>query len=384
MTSDFRRQATICLIGSSMLFTAITGCERVPTFQELTGDQQGKPANTTPNLTPAATANVAQPSPALEVVKPAPIDPAKFLAEFAAKRPETITDADLKTLGSLDFGREQVTSLDVTRGPVTDEGLQNLTKLPELSVLNLTSTSIDGHGLEVLAGCPKLKRLKVRLALRMTPQGWESLSKVSQLEFLDVSTNTSISDADVAKFKVLTNLRELNLSETLVTDDVFKTLVEMENLEILWISGNGLIRGNGLQFYTRSKPALRELHANKTSLGANGLRHIKSISSLQLLDISASSLGDQQFAELKGANNLVHLKVGANFLSNDGMKTVLGLSKLKILDLEGMQTISDAGLGILSKKSGLQTLNAKKVPFTPKAIEQFRKIQKNCEVLTSE
>ena len=78
--------------------------------------------------------------------------------------------------------------------------------------------------------------------------------RLVRMEFLDVSSNTNISDADVAKFTALTNLRELNIGETPVTDDVFKALAEMENLEILWISGNGLIRGNGLQFYTRSKP----------------------------------------------------------------------------------------------------------------------------------
>lgn len=382
MKPDFRRHTAIFLIGSSMFLAALMGCEKVPTFQELTGEQQGKPTNS--NSTPTTTAKVSQPTPVPEVAKPAPIDPAKFLADFAAKPPDAITDADLKTLGSLDSGREQVVSLDITRSGITDGALQNLTKLPELSVLILTATSIDGRGLEALAGCPKLKRLKVSSVLKMTPQGWEALSKISQLEFLDVSSTSSITDADVAKFTAMPHLRELNLSETTLTDEVFKTLAKMENLEILHIEKDGLIRGSGLQAYTKSKPALREIYANGTPLGNAGLRHIKSIHSLAFLDISGSSLTDTQFAELKGANNLVHLKIGFNFLSNAGMQTVLSLSKLKILDLEGIQTVNDAGLGIISKKSGLQTLNVKKTPFTPKAIEQFRKIQKNCEVLTSE
>lgn len=95
----------------------------------------------------------------------------------------------------------------------------------------------------------------------MTPQGWEEISKLSQLEVLDVSSSSNISNTDVAKFMALTNLRELNLSETPITDDAFKSLAEMEGLEILKIEGNGLLKGHGLQAYTRSKPALRELHA---------------------------------------------------------------------------------------------------------------------------
>jgi hypothetical protein len=219
----------------------------------------------------------------------------------------------------------------------------------------------------------------------MSTQGWEEISKLNQLESLDVSGNSNISNTDVAKFVALTNLRELNLSTTSITDDAFKSLAEMERLEVLKIEGSTQLKGHGLQAYTRTKPTLRELHATGTPLHSGGLKHIKSISSLEFLDISNSGLSDQPFADLKGANNLIHLKIGgANVLSNAGMQTVLTLSKLKILDLERMQTINDQGLGILSKKSGLQTLNAKKTPFTRQGIEKFQKIQKNCEVLFSE
>lgn len=374
------QRSTRRLLVSSVLLVMALGCEKVPTFQELTGQQQ----NPTPNAAPVTTPKDSQPTPAVVASKPAPIDPAKFLADLNSKRSEQINDDDLKNLANLESGREQVTFLNITRGGVSDEALQNLTKLPELTQLDLTSTNIDGHGLTALRDCQKLRKLKVSTVVRMSPQGWEEISKLTQLEVLDVSQTSNISNADVAKFVALTNLRELDLSSTPITDDVFKSLAEMEKLEILKIEGDGLVKGHGLQAYTRTKPTLRELHASGTSFASGTLRHIKTISSLEFLDISGSNLLDQPFAELKGANNLVHLKIGSNFLTNAGMQTVLSLSKLKILDLEGMQTISDPGLGILSKKSGLQTLNAKKTPFTRKGIELFQKINKNCEVLVSE
>ena len=384
MKSQFLQRTMQRLHFSSFLFLLALGCEKIPTLQELTGQQQNSNTTNSPKITPSVVPKDSQPTPVVEVPKAVLIDSVKFLADFTSKRSEQITDADLKTLANLESGREQVTFLNITRAAITDESLQHLTKLPELTQLDLTSTSIDGHGITSLRECSTLRKLKVSGVLRMTPQGWEEISKLSQLEVLDVSSSSNISNTDVAKFMALTNLRELNLSETPITDDAFKSLAEMEGLEILKIEGNGLLKGHGLQAYTRSKPVLRELHAMRTPIHAAGLKHIKSIPKLEFLDISSTSLSDQQFADLKGANNLVHLKVGANFLTNAGMQTVLTLSKLKILDLEGMQTISDPGLGILSKKSGLQMLNAKKTPFTRKALELFQKINKNCEVLVSE
>ena len=385
MKSDLSQSPIWRLLVSSALLVMAFGCEKVPTFQELTGQQQQNPTSTTtPSVTPAVAPKDTHPNPGVPSAKPVPIDPAKFLSELQSKRSEQINDDDLKTLANLESGREQVTFLNITRGGITDEALQNLTKLPELTQLDLTSTNIDGHGFAALRDCPKLRKLKVSGVLRMSPQGWEEISKLTQLEVLDASNNSSLSNVDVAKFIALTNLKELDLSSTPITDDAFRSLAEMERLEILKIEGNSQLKGNGLQAYSRTKPTLRELHAMRTPLHAAGLKHIKSISSLEFLDISNTSLSDQPFADLKGANNLVHLKVGANQLTNAGMQTVLTLSKLKILDLEAMQTINDQGLGILSKKSGLQTLNAKRVPFTRKGIEQFQKINKNCEVLISE
>ena len=382
MKSGVSQRQAKRLIVSSFLIVVALGCEKV---QKFTGQPQNSVPTTTPSAAPAAAPKVSQPIPMVKTPKPAPIDSAKFLADLNTKRSEQITDDDLKTLANLESGREQVTFLNLAGGGITAEGLQHLAKLPELTQLDLSSTNTDERGFAALGDCPKLRKLTVKNVIRISPQGWGEISKLSQLECLDVSGTRGLSKVDVANFRALINLRELDLSSTAITDDVFKPLAEIERLEILKIYGNGNLMGHGLQAFTRSKSRLRELHASGTPLGHSGLRHIKTISTLEFLDLSNSNLNDQQFAELKGATNVVHLRIGGkNSLSNAGLQTVLTLSKLKILDLEGLLTINDQGLGILSKKSGLQTLNAKKVPFTRQAIEKFQKIQKNCEVLVSE
>lgn len=374
--------------GSAVLVCGIVaqlvGCEKVPTFQELTGQQQNSSSNTPSNATTPAAERPPQASPKIDLPAAAPLDPAKVLSEFQAKPSNQIYDEDLKNVASLEAGREQITALDLTRGAITDAGLQHLAKLPELTELNLTSTSIDGNGFAALRDCPNLKKLKLSGVVKMTPQGWESLSTVTQLEIVDVSGNTNVTDSDVAKFTALVNLRELDLSRTPITDKAFDSLAAMENLSVLRIENNGLIDGSGLQAYSRSKPVLRELHARATQLGRAGLRNVKLIAALEFLDISGTLLNDPQFAEIKGANSLVHLKVGENALTNAGLQPVLTLGKLKVLDLEGMQTITDPVLNILTKKSGLETLNLRKTPCTARAIQAFRKLHKNCEVLASE
>lgn len=375
MRPSISRPPSRTVITLVTLFVALVGCEKVPTFQELTGQQQSASPASTPNTVPVATPKTQQPIVAVEVPKPVSINPEKFLADFSNKPSEAINDADLKTLATLESGRDQIKLLNLTRGGITDEGLQNLTQLPALNELDLTTTSIAGHGLAALEKCPNLRKLKVSTVLRMTSLGWEAISRLSQLEVLDVSSNSNISETDVAKFKALTNLRELNLSETSISDEVFLALADMEGLEILKIEACGRLQGHGLQAYARAKPKLRELHARRTQIATAGLRHLKMISSLEFLDISGSSLTDPQFADLRGANNIVHLKIGENFLTNAGMQVVPTLGKLKILDLEGMQNISDPGLGIIAKKSGLQSLNVRRVSFSPQAIQAFQKIQ---------
>lgn len=377
MTVHFQGSRWITLI-----LLVFIGCEKVPTFQELTGQEKNASGNASAGSQPAPNTEQQKPSPAITAppVVPTAVDPVKAIAEFQSKSSRAIMDEDLKLLASLPSGLEQIQSVDVRLSGVSDDGVKQIGKFPGLVELNLTSTSINGLGLESLKDCPNLRKLIVSSTLNMTPQGWEALGKVAQLETLIVSDN-QLKDADVSKFIGITNLREINISRTAVTDQSFEHLAAMENLAILRLENNSGIDGRGLQAYTRTKPVLRELHSTGTQLGRAGLKHVKSIASLEVLDLSGTGLTDAQFSEMKGAVNIVHLRVGRNGLTALGMRTAQTLRNLQILDLEGSSNINDQALGEINKIKGLKKLVLHGTVCTPQGIAQYRKLNKNCEVI---
>src|SRR5689334_20421764 len=101
MKSGLSQPSTRRLLVSSALLAMALGCEKVPTFQEITGQQQNPTSSTTPSVAPGAAPKDSQSTPPVVAAKPAPIDPAKFLTDLQSKRTEQINDDDLKTLANL-------------------------------------------------------------------------------------------------------------------------------------------------------------------------------------------------------------------------------------------------------------------------------------------
>jgi Leucine-rich repeat (LRR) protein len=113
-----------------------------------------------------------------------------------------ITDASLAHLATI----PRLAELDISSTAVTDGGLSALEGHPELSYLNLESTEIRGSGLAslkhlpsleelclggrklksavALAGCRRLKRVKLLGAMSVTEEGGVSL--VEELERIDI------------------------------------------------------------------------------------------------------------------------------------------------------------------------------------------------------
>lgn len=367
------------------LISLISGCEKVPTFQELTG-QEAKPAATEQRSPMPVTAN---PAPATSVEskpmpKPVTLDPGEVIAKILQRPPHEISNEDLVNLTNLPSGQDQIHSLDLTKSSVSDAGVKLLPKLPQLTNLNLGYLKISGNSLESLKAIPDLRSLTLEGIQGLSPESWEIVADLSHLETLSL-LGTFVTDDNVAKLVRLPNLKELNLTQTLVTDAVFSHVAEMKTLEILRFEGLSSIDGHGLQVLGKAKNnPLRELHASRTKLGIAGLKHIKSIPSLRLLDITSSNLTDQQLYELRGAGNIVTLKLGFNLLTAAGMPTLVTLRDLEDLDLQNNMAIDDRALGALSKMKGLKTLNVTRTSCTPRGLQEFARLQKNCKLIFSD
>jgi Leucine-rich repeat (LRR) protein len=377
-TSCFLITAAGCLAVSAVNFV---GCEKVPTFQELSGQQ---PSSTTSK----SSANPTQPAPSKiapaalpDIIPQKSADPASVIAAFRSRLPHQITDTDLKSLTDLPNGLEEIVSVNLDGSAVSDDGIPLLVKCQRLSDLSLKGTKIRGSCLASLGKLTELRRLTLS-GVSLDPVNWSLVCELPNLEILDV-TSTTITDDDVAKLTNLANLKELNLTATPVTDAGIAHLAKSESLEVLRMEALVRVNGSGFEAFakTKGKPnTLREVHASMTHLAIPGFRHLKAIPSLEVLDISKTDLIDMQLNELRGASNISTLKASHNRLSGPGMTIFATMRRLQSLDLHNMGTIDDSCLAVLSKNKKLKRLNVLQTNCTQQGLQTFAKLQKQCEL----
>ena len=155
---------------------------------------------------------------------------------------------------------KEMKKLQLSYLPITDSGLQMLSRLEGLEELKLVQTEVQGNGLRHLADLPKLRQLLIMTDTRRVKPDLSGLSHLSRLEqlqvfgygfasedFLPIADCTSlrnvylsegeINDALVARLATLPNLARIALSETSMTDEGARALARNQNLESVAIDG---------------------------------------------------------------------------------------------------------------------------------------------------
>ena len=131
----------------------------------------------------------------------------------------TGTPADRELVGRW---KNDLLSLDLSRTPVTDAGLELLKGLPRLQILDLDQTSVTDVGLAHLKESSPLQRLYLS-GTKVTDAGLPHLKGLTQLRTLHLA-NTKVSDAGLTHLQGLTQLRYLSLANTQVSDAGVKEL----------------------------------------------------------------------------------------------------------------------------------------------------------------
>jgi Leucine-rich repeat (LRR) protein len=370
-------------VGSVMVVWAF-GCEKVPTFKELTSGETAAPPPsaaqpaTQPNVvvTPAAESNPPVTSPE------APKEDPETLITALNSKTGTLTDQEIVRATNVSEVTERLTTLDASNSKVTDYGLLQLKQFPHLAQVNITGLQITGSGIDGLASLNELRELTAVFVKIGMPDGWEKLGKLSQIERLDLRSS-NITDAEIHYLMSLSALKELNVSNTRITDAGLAELAKLPNLEILWIAGNQGINGSGLLAFVRSKnkPGLRCLYASSTTLSPEGMVNVKRIESLELFDNTYANVNDQLLYELRTANNLKSLIVPNNQLTSASGVTLRTLRNLEFLDLSKNSSVGDPILNALITLNALKTLDLRHTGCTLAAVQEFRKRRKNCEVI---
>jgi Leucine-rich repeat (LRR) protein len=179
---------------------------------------------------------------------------------------------------------------------------------------------------------------------------------------------TKVGDKGLEYLKTLTNLQLLNLGETWVSNDGMKYLSSLTNLTQLSVD-NTAVTDDGL-VHLKSLTKLTLLWLYGTVVGNDGMAHLKPLTNLTELKLGGTRVGNTGLIQLKVLTNLTHLELGGTWVSNPGLQHVKPLANLKILYLNHIQ-VGDIGLEQLKPLTKLETLNLDGTQVTDKGLKHL-------------
>jgi beta-lactamase regulating signal transducer with metallopeptidase domain len=243
--------------------------------------------------------------------------------------------------GMTDDGLEALTQLRSLRhlrlgmeGPFTDRGMEYLAAMPSLKVLWLDTPNVTDEGLRQLSKSRSLERLNVHWLEKITGRGVAYLKNMPQLKGLDV-TSARLTDADLAHFGAMPNLDDLCLPYGF-TDAGISHLADSKHLKRLYVQC-----------------------VDKSPLTDKALAAISTLHELEDLSIAGTGFTDEGIELLLRLKNLqaLHLRwFGPDGLSNDNLRRLTGLPKLRDLYFGSSGRVTMSGLNVLNKLEGLENL----------------------------
>ncbi|CAD7701988.1 unnamed protein product [Ostreobium quekettii] len=277
------------------------------------------------------------------------------------------------------FGLVQsLTALDLSYTLVGSEVFAQLSAFAKLRHLDLSRTGMESSSLAGLAGLTRLTELNLEGCKRVGDQGMAALATLTALISIDLS-NTSAGDDGAMHLSCLTCLRSFIATGTGIGTEGISHLSACTGLTCVRIHQTGyagqedaalllahsqlrcLFLGSCKQITNlhclSSLTHLTALNLNIPHTGAEGLTFLPSLSGLTSLDLSCVDLGDALgFTCLGALTGLTWLDLDATSLTNEDVAELEHLTALRALSLAEVR-ISKDGIANLSSLSALEELN---------------------------
>ncbi len=383
------RFAIVVPIIASMMIFGLSGCGKIPTWGELTGEQ--KPTEPTPPPAPPT------PPPAPPVMAKGP-SPQEIIARFKASRPGDVSDAKILELTSLNEGLEEVTEINADHSGITQNAFQSIDKLtnlrqlrlnathvgddactriaqvPSLEVLTLVDTAVSDVGVAALSGLQNLKVLHLTRC-KLSENGYAAIGKFPALQEINIDqTNLDNRMLDlVCNAKTLVSLE---LSKDHIDDYGLAALGKLSSLEHLTLAETA-VTGAGL-VAAQHKGGLKNLNylnlykCPLSSQGAKAVSNFKSLETLILGEIRA--LDDFHLKVIiSGMKNLKNLDlVKCSNINGSGLQPLSGHKEIEEIHLSGCSLIGDPVVKILKTLKNLKKASLGGTAITPNAVMELR------------
>jgi uncharacterized protein (TIGR02996 family) len=321
---------------------------------------------------------------------------------------DDLTDAGLPHLLAL-AGLEEL-SLNGT--PVTDAGMRVLARLPMLRGLGLSDTAVTDAGLAHLRAAPCLAHISCDGGDGITEEGLDSWKErrmrrfrkrptaerrreaVYVIESLSYRLRTGdslthidycqcqVSDADLEYFTAVPEVGELDLSMTRVTGRGLRHLSGLKRLHTLRLYKTYVESLDGLAGLAQLKELGMTADLGADHLKDEGTAALTSLTGLERLELPLADITDLTLHRLAGLKRLRYLNLNyANGISDAGLVDLANLTRLEHLDLgseewRGGKSITDEGLRHLAGLKKLTVLNLKGQAVTDAGLVHLRALKK--------
>ena len=209
------------------------------------------------------------------------------------------------------------------------------------------------------------------------------LAELDNLEILHLSGNAI---SDLSALRELTALSELGLSSNSITD--INVLAGLVNLEVLWLGYNQITDINALG----NMVELKNLWLNSNSI--SDISALRGLINLEDLRLSENSISD--ISALSGLVNLQRLTISENSISDISMLSFPNMTFLQIKDnnisdisaLSGFSALTSlvlennsiSDVSALKGLTNLRRLYLEGNPLTEHQIDELRKALPECEI----
>ena len=201
-------------------------------------------------------------------------------------------------------------------------------------------------------------------------------------DVVEVSANrTKISDTDLQLISDFTQLTDLSLEETSVSDNGLVHVRDLHKIE--WLNLYRTEIGDaGLQTLSQLR-SLQHLPVGETNVTDDGLAHLKDMRQLLYLGVRANHVTDDGVKHLSELVNLTGLHLGETLVTSAGLKHLTSMARLRTLWLDGTQ-VSDNAIATLVRLTSLRELHIIGTKITAKGLKRLQARLPRCRIIGPE
>ena len=253
---------------------------------------------------------------------------------------------------------------------------------------------------------------QVRIRIAQSEIDIAILNELPPVPFLVVSVSTNykpIGDIDLVNLTGLTELRTLDLTDSLITGDGLSHLRQSKKLESLVLQNSGKCTSQAMPYVAMFRE-LKHLNLSATATKGRGLEHLAGLTKLESLNLLGVPLSSKSVVHLANLDRLQELVLSRTGIDSRGIRSLNKLLRLERLDLNsveivdmdlqivgtfvglrdlsigGSENLSDQGLSYLKSLPALERLDLSESRFTDQGLMQLTglKMLKEIEATNSQ